>query len=190
MSRLYQLWSQYCECPEDEDVNEELCKQIEKHARRVLKEYKLYSINGDTYEDLIQSAFVCFFNIAPKHKQTHGSLEGFFIYSFRGDLIKKFKRPELVLFREFSDAVDWKRSPLDVLLQDELNTEIEELLNFSELKVLNTYLKEGITDYEKIAEEEGVDEEEVMWTIDSLRDKIRQHLDKEYNYYGYGSADD
>ncbi len=190
MSNLYQLWSQYCECPEDDDVNEELCKRIEKHARRVLKEYKLYSIDGNTYEDLVQSAFVCFFRIAPKYKKTHGTLEGFFIYSFRADLIKKFKRPELVLFREFSDAVDWKRSPLDILLQDELSKEIEGLLNFSELYVLNTYLKEGITDCESIAEAESVSEEEVIWTIDSLRDKIRKYLDKEHNYYGYGRVND
>lgn len=190
MSTLSQLWERYCENPEDEKATKELRNRIEKHARRILKEYKLYEIDGNTYEDLIQQAFACFFEIVHGHDANKGTLAGFFIYSFRSNLIKIIKRPKLVVYGESYDAVDWKRTPLDNLLFEEVNREIEQLLSVEELNVLNQYLKEGITDYNKIAELEGVSVNDVKWAVDSMQNKIRQYLDKEYNHYGYGETND
>ena len=171
MSTLHQLWRQYCDNPNDYEISDILCKRVRKFARIVIRRFK---INFATvpYEDLMQLAFVCFFNVAPGYKEGAGTLEGYFIYSFNSEVIKFIKNTRFYGYRGKNNIVDDTQNPLDCLIFDELNREIEDLLSSTELWVLNTYLKEGIYD-------ERTAENEVRWVVASIRNKIKQYLDRE-----------
>jgi hypothetical protein len=156
---------------------------VRKFARIVLRRFKInYALVP--YEDLMQLAFLCFFKIAPVYREGTGSLEGYFIYSYGNEVSEFIKSSSSVRYRDSNHIPDDAQNPLDRLISDELNREIEELLSFVELNVLNTYLKEGIYDLAYIAKKEYTTEEAVKWTIATIQDKITQYLDKEYNHYG------
>ncbi len=183
MSTLHQLWRQYNDNPDDEVISDILCKRVRKFARIVLRRFKI-NYTFVPYEDLMQLAFLCFFKIAPIYKEGTGSLEGYFIYSFTNEVSAFIKSSTSIRYRDTSNILDDAQNPLDRLIFDELNKEIEELLSFVELNVLNTYLKEGIYDLAYIAKKEHTTEDAVKWTIATIQDKITQYLDKEYDHYG------
>ncbi len=175
MSTLHQLWRQYNDNPDDEVISDTLVKRVRKFARIVLRRFKI-NYTFVPYEDLMQLAFLCFFNIAPIYREGTGSLEGYFIYSFGNEVAEFIKSSTFLRYRGSTNIVDDAQNPLDRLVFDELSKEIEALLTTTELWVLNTYLKEGIYD-------ERTAENDVKWAVASIRDKISRYLDKEYDYY-------
>ena len=182
MSTLHQLWKQYQDNPDDEVISDTLVKRVRKFARIVLRRFKInYSVV--LYEDLMQLAFLCLFNIAPIYREGTGSLEGYFIYSYGNEVAEFIRSSTSLRYRSNNNIADYAQNPLDRLVFDELSKEIEGLLSSVELGVLNTYLKEGIYDHAQIAETEGTTEEKVKWTIASIQDKITKYLDKEYEHY-------
>lgn len=189
MSTLYQLHQQYCENPKDEEISDLLCKRIRKYARIVLKRFRL-DYTYITYEDFMQLAIACFFHIAPKYKKEKGTLEGYFIYSFRSEVIDNIQDSGAIKYQSKTDMVDCTLNALDSLIFDELSNEIEDILTTEELRILNTYLKEGEHNYERIARIEMSTPEKAKWAIDTIRNKIRQYLNDKYDYQGYGGIDD
>lgn len=175
MSKLRRQWEQYCDNPSDEENAEQLCKGIRKYARIVLADIK-FNRRAFAEEDLLQLAYLCFFEKAKDHDKKKGTLEGFFIRAFRNDLIDMLRAARLLYHGDYSRVVDDSQNPIEELMFKELNEEIEHILSAEELHILNNYMKKGITDYKTIAELESVSEQEVEWAISSTRMKISQHL--------------
>jgi len=182
MSTLHQLWKQYNDNPDDEVISDVLCKRVRKFARIVLRRVKI-GYTTVIYEDLMQLAFLCFFKIAPVYKEGSGSLEGYFIYSFTNEVSEFIKSSNFIWYKHADNIPDVAQNPLESMIFEELNKEVEDLLSFEELNLLNTYLKEGIYDLSYIAKEEHTTEEDVKWTITAVQDKITKYLDKEYGHY-------
>jgi RNA polymerase sigma factor (sigma-70 family) len=134
-----------------------------------------------SYEDLLQQAYICFFDIIPEYDPKKGSLEGFFLLSFRRhviDLLRKMP-PK---FSYLKDVEDNTPNPLDILIIQESNKEIDKelstILSEDENEMYNKYLKQGIFDYIEIAEEEGMSADDAKWLMDAVINKLRQHLEK------------
>jgi len=178
--KLVDLWNEYEKDPNDKEAEEVLCQRIQMFAKKVLGRFR---VNNPTlsYEDLLQQAYICFLEIMPKYDPERGTLEGFFLLSFRKHIIGLLRKlPRSVPFRDRNGGLP---SPLDILIAQEFNKEVENLLSETESYLYNSYLKEGIFSYKSIATEEKTDENSVRWLIDSIGNKIRQFLDREYDFY-------
>ena len=176
MSTIHQLWQQYCDDPENEEITEALCERVRKFARIVLKRIKInYKLTP--YEDLMQLAFACFFHIALVYKEGAGTLEGYFIYSFNNEVTRFIKSSKPFMRSSTNDIIDDAYNPLSLMLTGELHTEIEVILSEEELRILDTYLKEGIHDYDYIAEVEQTTINDIKWIISAIQIKVRSLLD-------------
>jgi len=183
--KLFQLWEEYQKNPNFEN-SKLLCRRINEFARKVLSRFR---INNPTvsYEDLLQQAFVCFYELIDVYDPKRGTLEGFFMLVYRRHVIKILKGlPYTVPYR---DSEDDSPNPLELLLVCELEMKIESLLSEPESHIYNTYLKEGVLDYKEIAKIENKDANTIMWVINEIGNKIRQYLDKTYDFYNEGLYD-
>jgi len=178
--KLIDLWNEYEKDPNDKEAEEALCQRIQMFAKKVLGRFR---VNNPTvsYEDLLQQAYICFLEIIPKYVEDRGTLEGFFLLSYRKHIINFLRKlPRSVPFRDTEGDYS---NPLDILIAREFDNEVRCLLTETETYVYDSYLKEGIFSYKEIAEEEKTEEDTVRWIVDSIGNKIRQFLDREYNFY-------
>jgi RNA polymerase sigma factor (sigma-70 family) len=171
--KLKDIWYQYENDPDNEENTQLLCQKIQLFAKKVIHRFK---INNPclSYEDLLQQAYICFYDIIPQYDPRRGSLEGFFLTSFRNHIISLLrKQPRNVSFRDTEDTTP---NQLELLLVDEFDRELDTLLTKDESDMYNDYLKVGNFDYKEIAKEENISDNEAKWLMDSTINKIRMHL--------------
>ena len=183
--KLLHLWEEYQKNPNNEN-SKLLCRKINEFARKVLSRFR---INNPTvsYEDFLQQAYVVFYETVGLYDSNRGTLEGFFMLLYRRHIIKILKGLPYTV--PYKDREDNSPNPLEILIANEFDTEIESLLSESESYVYNTYLKEGVFDCKEIAAEEKEDVNIVKWVIDAIGNKIRKYLDRTYNFYNEGAYD-
>lgn len=148
--KLRKLWNEYEKNPSYE--NEKLlCNRIRMLAKTVLKRFRIYSVVL-SYEDLMQQAFVCFFECVRYCEDTI-PLQGFFIVSFRNHVINSFRDDNISFVLD--DIPDEELDALEVLIRQENEGEfirnIQSLLHSDvERFIFEAFVLKGETNYKKI----------------------------------------
>lgn len=157
MKTLDSIYKEYTteRTPEIEEI---LCKRIEKLAGIVLSKFKIRKKDShDRYEEYMQQAYLLFFELLETFDPNVGKLEGYFMVSFKWHLIEAIKDR---LYREggiflVGEEVLDEKNPYNMLLVDDL---VEKLYNSltKNQQIVATYMLIGIRDAEEIARLEDV----------------------------------
>ena len=86
---LDKLYEQFC-IEKDSKLERTLCNRVSKLAAIVLKQFKIYPYHQN-YEDYMQTAHLVFWEILAEFDPNIGKLEGFFMVSFKHQMIDLIK---------------------------------------------------------------------------------------------------
>ncbi len=154
------------------EIEELLCKRIEKLAGIVLHQFKIRR-NNPNYEEYMQSAYLLFFELLETFDPNIGKLEGYFMTHFKFlviDLIKdRLQRADGLVGDEVLD----EKNPYNHFLVDNLVDKLYEKLDKFE-QIVVTYLIIGIDDVNEIAQREETD----PMTVDTVLTKVRKRAEK------------
>jgi DNA-directed RNA polymerase specialized sigma subunit len=179
MSRLDKIWARY-ELEKTPGAEDSLCHQVRKLANIVLKQISVNKSHR-LYDDLIQRAYIVFFELVPKHDPKLNSLDGYFMAAYRKDMIKLLN--DEVYFDGFRDKEDDSMNPEGLLLVSEMESYMRDFLDKDEWYIFDNYMRSENYTVEEIAEEEGREVHEIHWVIATLRTKVRHWLKDEEHYY-------
>ena len=191
--KLIKLWNAYEAHPNDVRVHDRLCKKIRIYASIVLKKLRV-DYNLVSYEDLVQEAYICFFDIVGDYEPEKGSLDNFFLTYYKWYVIKLldsiYEGPFFVRYAE-EEIEDATPSVVDLLLAQEMDEGLNELFTGEiENMLYNEFLKHGIADHELIMkelEEEGweLDSERLRSTILNMQERITKWMKEWADSDGY-----
>lgn len=177
MRTLDSIWNEY-ETTKTQDIEYKLCKRIEKLAAIVLKSLGVKRYHK-YYDDYLQTAYVQFFTIIPNFDPKKGKLEGYFMVSYKHEIIKLLKlyTEEMKETLISGEPIDIE-TPANLVLAADLERKIEESLTEEERYLYHTYLKIGERDTKFIASKEDEEEIIIKWAIDSLQRKAEKIIDE------------
>lgn len=152
------------------DIEERLCTRIEKLAKIVLHQFRVFK-NDPYYEEYVQTGYLLFFELLESFDPDKGRLEGYFMVSFKFFLIKAIK--ERIKIRSYhrrllsEDLLD-ESTPYNTMLVSSLVDKLWFKLGNSERIVLG-YMLAGEDNPTTIAEYEDTTVDQAEWVIDSVR---------------------
>jgi len=152
------------------DIEEKLCARIEKLAKILLHQFRVYK-NDPYYEEYTQSAYLLFFELLETFDPEKGKLEGYFMVSFKFTLIQVIKE-RIISRREHrrllsEDLLD-ESTPYNITLVSSLVDKLWYELDNSERIVLG-YMLAGEDNPTVIAEYEDTTVDQVEWVIANVR---------------------
>lgn len=152
------------------DVEEKLCARIEKLAKILLHQFRVYK-SDPYYEEYTQTAYLLFFELLESFDPNKGRLEGYFMVSFKFTLIKAIKeriRSRNHHRRLLSEDLLDESTPYNTTLVSTLVDKLWFELNNSERIVLG-YMLAGEDNPTNIAGYEDTTVDQAEWVMDSVR---------------------
>jgi len=178
---LTAIYKVYKKDPNDE-ISKKLCARIKKLARIVLYQFKIKNMSR-LYEDLIQTAYLCFFELLDTYDPDKGSLDGYFMTAFKRDVIDSLNE---MYFYEYEEVADDSLNPEGFLLANELEKHMKEFLTEQEFAIFDVYMRNENYTIEEIAEEENMPLYQAKAIVANIRRKVLEWMTEEEIYVDYG----
>jgi hypothetical protein len=174
MKTLDAIYAEYKKerTPELEDM---LCHKLERLASIVLKQFRVPKYD-DYHEEYLQSAYLLFFELLDSYDSDKGSLDGYYMVSFKWKIIDMMKergqarREAGVVLSE--DIMD-ESTPYNHALVIDLVDKLKDELDMGELVVFS-YVYNGISCAKAIAKHENITQQEVEWMLENIKLKAEE----------------